>query len=105
MRGIRSSRARRPPMSKVVRIRQNGGPEEMELVDVEVGQPGPGQIRIRHKAIGLHFIDVYQRTALYELPMPLSLGMEGSGIGEAVGEGVTHLKTGDRAAYAANPPG
>src|SRR3954463_7342925 len=93
------------PMSKAVRIRQHGGPEEMELVDVEVGQPGPGEIRIRHKAVGLNFIDVYQRSGLYQLPMPLTLGMEGSGIVEAVGEGVTHLKAGDRAAYASNPPG
>lgn len=92
-------------MSKAVRIRQHGGPEEMELVDVEVGNPGPGEIRIRHKAIGLNFIDVYQRSGLYQMPMPLSLGMEGSGIVEAVGEGVTHLKAGDRAAYASHPPG
>lgn len=92
-------------MSKAVRIRQNGGPEQMELVDVEVGEPGPGEIRIRHKAIGLNFIDVYQRTGLYQLPMPLTLGMEGAGVVEAVGEGVTHLKAGDRAAYASNPPG
>ena len=92
-------------MSKAVRIRQNGGPEQMELVDVEVGEPGPGEIRIRHKAIGLNFIDVYQRTGLYQLPMPLTLGMAGAGIVEAVGEGVTHLKAGDRAAYASNPPG
>ncbi|HEX2546150.1 MAG TPA: quinone oxidoreductase [Ramlibacter sp.] len=92
-------------MSKAVQIRQNGGPEQMELVDVQVGEPGPGQIRIRHKAVGLNFIDVYQRTGLYQLPMPLTLGMEGSGIVEAVGEGVTHLKAGDRAAYASQPPG
>ena len=92
-------------MSKAVLIRQNGGPEEMELVDVEVGQPGPGEIRIRHHAAGLNFIDVYQRTGLYKLPMPLTLGMEGAGIVEAVGQGVTHLKAGDRAAYASQPPG
>ncbi len=92
-------------MSKAVQIRQNGGPEQMELVDVEVGQPGPGEIRIRHKAAGLNFIDVYQRTGLYKLPMPLTLGMEGAGVVEAVGEGVTHLKAGDRAAYASHPPG
>jgi NADPH2:quinone reductase len=92
-------------VSKAVRIRQHGGPEEMELVDVEVGQPGAGEIRIRHHAIGLNFIDVYQRSGLYQLPMPLSLGMEGAGIVEAVGEGVTHLKAGDRAAYASHPPG
>jgi NADPH2:quinone reductase len=72
---------------------------------VNVGQPGPGEIRIRHKAIGLNFIDVYQRSGLYTLPMPLQLGMEASGIIEAVGEGVTHLKVGDRAAYASQPPG
>ncbi len=92
-------------MSKAIRIDRNGGPEELKLVDVTVGEPGAGEIRIRHKAIGLNFIDVYQRTGLYAFPMPLQLGMEGSGIVEAVGEGVTHLKVGDRAAYASNPPG
>src|SRR3954464_8024170 len=92
-------------MSRAVRIDQHGGPEEMKIVDVSVGDPGAGEIRIRHKAIGLNFIDVYQRTGLYQLPMPLNLGMEGSGIVEAVGAGVTHLKVGDRAAYASNPPG
>ena len=92
-------------MSKAVRIRQHGGPDEMELVDVEVGQPGSGEIRIRHKAVGLNFIDVYQRSGLYPMPMPLSLGMEGSGVVEAVGEGVSHLKAGDRVAYASHPPG
>jgi NADPH2:quinone reductase len=70
-----------------------------------VGDPGPGEIRIRHKAVGLNFIDVYQRTGLYPLPMPLNLGMEASGVVEAVGPGVTHLKAGDRAAYASQPPG
>jgi NADPH2:quinone reductase len=92
-------------MTQAVIIEKNGGPEELKLVDVKVGEPGPGQIRIRHKAIGLNFIDVYQRSGLYQLPMPLQLGMEASGIVEAVGEGVTHLKVGDRAAYASQPPG
>jgi len=92
-------------MSLAVQIDQNGGPEVMKLVDVTVGEPGPGEIRIRHKAIGLNFIDVYQRSGLYALPMPLKLGMEASGVVEAVGEGVTHLKVGDRAAYASQPPG
>ena len=92
-------------MSKAVQIRRHGGAEEMELVDVQVGEPGPGEIRIRHHAIGLNFIDVYQRTGLYQLPMPATLGMEGAGVVEAVGEGVTHLKPGDRAAYASHPPG
>jgi NADPH2:quinone reductase len=77
----------------------------MEIVDVQVGDPGPGEIRIRHRAVGLNFIDVYQRTGLYQMPMPLTLGMEGSGVVEAVGEGVKHLKAGDRAAYASHPPG
>jgi NADPH2:quinone reductase len=92
-------------VSKAVQIRQHGGPEQMELVDVQVGEPAAGEIRIRHKAIGLNFIDVYQRTGLYPMSMPLTLGMEGSGIVEAVGAGVTHLKAGDRAAYASHPPG
>jgi NADPH2:quinone reductase len=92
-------------MTQAVIIEKNGGPEELKLVNVTVGQPGPGEIRIRHKAIGLNFIDVYQRSGLYTLPMPLQLGMEASGVIEAVGEGVTHLKVGDRAAYASQPPG
>jgi NADPH2:quinone reductase len=91
--------------SKAVRIERHGGPEEMQLVDVQVGDPGPGEIRIRHKAIGLNFIDVYQRTGLYPFAMPLQLGMEASGVVEAVGEGVQHLRAGDRAAYASQPPG
>jgi NADPH2:quinone reductase len=94
-----------PNMSKAVIIEKNGGPEELKIVDVTVGQPGAGEIRIRHKAIGLNFIDVYQRSGLYPFPMPLRLGMEAAGIVEAVGEGVTHLKVGDRAAYASQPPG
>jgi len=77
----------------------------MKLVDLPVGEPGPGQIRIRHHACGLNFIDVYQRTGLYANPLPLTLGMEGAGTVEAVGEGVSHLHPGDRAAYASNPPG
>ena len=92
-------------MSRAIQIDKQGGPEVMHLVDVQVGEPGPGQIRIRHKAVGLNFIDVYQRTGLYQMPLPIILGMEGSGIVEAVGPGVTHLKAGDRAAYASNPPG
>ena len=92
-------------MSLAVQIARNGGPEEMTLVDVEVGAPGPGEVRIRHHAIGLNFIDVYQRTGLYTLPLPLNLGMEGAGVVEAVGDGVQHLQVGDRVAYASNPPG
>ncbi|RYF25417.1 MAG: quinone oxidoreductase [Comamonadaceae bacterium] len=92
-------------MSLAVQIRQHGGPEELHIADVSVGEPGPGEIRIRHHAVGLNFIDVYHRTGLYPLSMPAGIGMEGAGIVEAVGEGVTHLQAGDRAAYASNPPG
>jgi NADPH:quinone reductase len=92
-------------MSKAIQIQQYGGPEVMQVVELAVGQPGPGEVRIRHHACGLNFIDVYQRTGLYQNPLPLTLGMEGAGVIEAVGEGVTHLKVGDRAAYASNPPG
>jgi NADPH:quinone reductase len=91
--------------SRVVHIEQNGGPEQLKIVEVMVGDPGPGEIRIRHKAVGLNFIDTYQRSGLYKLPLPLQLGMEASGVVDAVGEGVTHLKVGDRAAYASQPPG
>ena len=90
---------------KAVQIQAPGGPEAMQLVDVEVGAPGPGEIRIRHKAVGLNYIDVYHRNGSYPLPLPARLGMEGAGIVEAVGEGVTHLAVGDRAAYASQPPG
>ncbi len=92
-------------MPMTIQIQQFGGPEQMQLVDLPVAEPGPGEIRIRHHAIGLNFIDVYQRTGLYPNALPLSLGMEGAGVVEAVGDGVAHLAVGDRAAYASNPPG
>jgi NADPH2:quinone reductase len=92
-------------MPKAILIRRFGGPEVLELADVEVGEPGPGQVRVRHEACGLNFIDVYQRTGLYNNPLPLVPGMEGAGIVEAVGEGVTQLDAGDRVAYASQPPG
>ena len=91
--------------SPTIRIQHQGGVEEMHLVDLPVGEPGPGEIRIRHHACGLNYIDVYQRSGVYPLATPLSLGMEAAGVIEAVGEGVTHLAVGDRAAYASNPPG
>jgi NADPH2:quinone reductase len=96
---------RRLILAKTIQITQYGGPEVMQLVDLPVGEPGPGEIRIRHQACGLNFIDVYQRTGLYKNPLPLKLGMEGAGVVEAAGQGVTHLKAGDRAAYASQPPG
>ena len=93
------------PTRLAVRIDQPGGPDAMKLVELPLGEPGAGEIRIRHHAIGLNFIDVYQRSGHYTLPMPLALGMEAAGVVEAVGEGVAHLAVGDRAAYASQPPG
>jgi len=92
-------------MPAAIQITAFGGPENLQLVDLPVGEPGPGEIRIRHQACGLNYIDVYQRTGLYPNALPLTLGMEGAGIVEAVGEGVMHLQPGDRAAYASQPPG
>lgn len=92
-------------VSKTVQITRYGGAEVLELVERAVGQPAAGEILLRHHAIGLNFIDMYQRSGLYALPLPLALGMEGAGVVEAVGDGVTHLQKGDRVAYASNPPG
>ncbi len=93
-------------MSKAIRIHEYGGPEVLRWEDVEVGAPGPGQLRVRHAAVGLNYIDVYHRTGLYPLPsLPWTLGMEGAGQVEAVGEGVTEFKVGDRVAYASPPVG
>ncbi|MBD8529857.1 MULTISPECIES: quinone oxidoreductase [unclassified Massilia] len=92
-------------MAKAIRMTRTGGPEVLEYVDVEVGEPGPGEARVRQHAIGLNFIDVYFRTGLYPMPLPSGLGQEGAGVVEAVGEGVTHVQPGDRVAYAGRPNG
>jgi NADPH2:quinone reductase len=93
-------------MPKAIQIEAFGGPEQMKWVEVSVvGDPGPGEVRVRHSACGLNFIDVYQRTGLYPNPLPMTLGMEGAGVVEAVGPDVKHLRVGDRVAYASNPPG
>ncbi|GGC07384.1 quinone oxidoreductase family protein [Pseudoduganella buxea] len=92
-------------MSKAIRFSRTGGPEVLELVDVDVGAPGPGEATVRHEAIGVNFIDIYFRTGLYPQALPSGLGQEGAGTVEAVGEGVTHVKVGDRVAYAARPNG
>jgi NADPH:quinone reductase len=92
-------------MARTVIIDTTGGAEVLRLVDRPVGEPGPGEIRIRQYACGLNFIDIYQRSGMYPLPLPAALGMEAAGVVEAVGSGVTHLRPGDRVAYAANPPG
>jgi NADPH2:quinone reductase len=92
-------------MTKAIRISRTGGPEVMEYVDVEVGEPGPGEARVRHEAIGVNFIDIYFRIGLYPQPLPAGLGMEGAGVVEAIGAGVTEVKVGDRVAYAGRPNG
>jgi NADPH2:quinone reductase len=92
-------------MARSVIFEAPGGPEVMKLVDRPLGEPGPGEVRIRHHACGLNYIDIYQRSGVYPLPLPHGLGMEGAGIIEAVGEGVQHLAEGDRVAYASAPPG
>ncbi len=93
-------------MTHAIRIHETGGPEVLTWEAVEVGAPGPGEVRVEQTAVGLNFIDVYHRTGLYPLPaLPAAIGMEAAGQVEAVGEGVNDLKAGDRVAYAAPPPG
>ena len=93
-------------MTKAVRIHEPGGADVLRYEDVEVGDPGPGQARVKHAAVGLNFIDVYHRSGLYPLPhLPMAIGMEGAGTVEAIGEGVTEVAVGDRVAYADAPPG
>ncbi|WP_442782521.1 quinone oxidoreductase family protein [Collimonas fungivorans] len=92
-------------MVKAIRMSRTGGPEVMEYVDVEVGDPGPGEVRIRHVACGLNFIDVYFRSGLYPQPLPGGLGQEAAGVIEVVGAGVQHVKVGDRVSYATRPNG
>ena len=90
-------------MAKAVRYHKQGGPEVLQYEDVQVGDPGPGQVRIRHTAIGVNFVDVYQRSGLYPMQLPMVAGNEGAGVVEAVGPGVTDLKEGDRVAYTGLP--
>lgn len=93
-------------MPYAIRMHATGGPEVLSWESYDPGTPGPGEVRLIHEAIGLNFIDVYQRTGLYPLPsMPAIPGLEGAGIVDAVGEGVVELKIGDRVAYAGVPPG
>jgi NADPH2:quinone reductase len=93
-------------MNHAIKIYQTGGPEVLLWEEHDPGKPGPGEARIVHEAVGLNFIDVYHRTGLYPLPaLPAVLGLEGAGVVEMVGEGVTDLTKGDRVAYAGVPPG
>ena len=92
-------------MTKAIRFHKTGGPEVLQLDDVEVGEPGQGQVRLRHTAIGVNFLDTYQRSGLYPMQLPSGTGNEGAGVVEAVGPGVTSLKAGDRVAYTGGTPG
>ena len=92
-------------MTKAVRFHKTGGPEVLQVDDVQVGDPGDGQARVKNTAIGLNFIDTYHRSGLYPLPLPSGTGLEAAGVVEAVGNGVTHVKPGDRVGYAGGPPG
>lgn len=92
-------------MAKAIRIHQPGGPEVLQLEDLEVGAPGDGQVRIRQTAIGINYIDTYHRTGAYPLPLPTGIGLEGAGVVEAAGPGVIELRPGDRVAYAGGPVG
>src|SRR6195256_6988404 len=92
-------------MVQAIRFAKTGGPEVLEWQPVEVGKPGQGQVRLRHTAVGLNYIDTYQRSGLYPMPLPSGLGSEAAGVIEEVGPGVTGLKPGDRVAYAGGPLG
>ena len=91
-------------MPHAIRLYENGGPEKMQWEEVEVGNPGSGEVRVRNTAVGLNFIDTYHRSGLYPMQLPITLGMEGAGVVEAVGPKVKEFKVGDRVAYA-NPLG
>lgn len=92
-------------MSKAVRIQEYGGPEVLKIVDVDVPKPEAGEVRIRQRAVGLNFIDIYYRTGLYKGALPTGLGFEAAGVVDAVGARVKHLKVGDRVAYGQSPLG
>jgi NADPH2:quinone reductase len=92
-------------MTRAIRIEKNGGAEVLALRDVELKAPSEGEVRVRHTAIGVNFIDIYHRTGLYKLPLPTGLGMEAAGVVEKVGPGVSRFREGDRVAYASGPIG
>ncbi len=92
-------------MTHAIRFHRTGGPEVLQWEEVGVGEPGPGEVRVRHAAVGLNFIDTYHRSGLYPVPLPSGIGLEGAGTVEALGPGVAHLPVGDRVAYAGGPLG
>lgn len=91
--------------SRAIRIERSGGPEVLQWVEQAVGEPGPGEVRLRHHAVGVNYLDTYHRSGLYPVPLPSGLGSEAAGVVEAVGEGVSHVAVGDRVAYAGGPLG
>lgn len=92
-------------MTKAIRMYKTGGTEVLQWEDIEIGEPDDDQVRIRQTAVGLNYIDTYHRSGLYPIPLPSGLGVEGAGVVEAVGKSVSHLKPGDRVAYAGGSPG
>ena len=92
-------------MVKAIQFHKPGKPSVLKLEEVALGRPRKGQVQLRHTAIGLNYIDTYQRSGLYPLPLPSGLGMEAAGVIEAIGAGVRHLKVGDRVAYGSGAPG
>ena len=92
-------------MTHAIRFHKTGGPEVLVWEEVQVGKPGPGEARIRHTAVGLNFVDIYNRSGLYPVQLPSGLGGEAAGVVEEVGSGVTDLKPGDRVAYGTAPIG
>jgi len=92
-------------MAHAIRMHATGGPDVLVYEEIQVGDPGPGEVRIRQTAIGLNYIDTYHRSGLYPLPMPAGIGSEAAGVVEAVGSGVAWLRKGDRVAYSGGPPG
>jgi NADPH2:quinone reductase len=93
------------PTTRAIRFHQTGGPEVLKWEEIEVAAPGKGECTVRHRAVGLNYIDTYHRTGLYPMPMPSGIGLEAAGVVEAVGEGVTDFKPGDRVAYCQGPLG
>jgi NADPH2:quinone reductase len=92
-------------MAHAIRFHKTGGPEVLQWEEINVGEPGAGEVRLANKAVGLNYLDTYHRTGLYPMPIPSGIGMEGAGVVEAVGPGVTEFKVGDRVAYANGPIG
>ena len=90
---------------KAIRLEQNGGPEVLALADIPAREPGAGEVRVKHHAIGVNFIDTYQRSGLYKIALPSGLGLEAAGVVDAIGGGVTRFKVGDRVVYASGPIG